>query len=77
MKFEIVTMKDSGYRTPYKTDRKIYCVKVDPSLSLHEFNQVHDWCWDTFGTMGAWYEDIHGLNFYREEDLFLFVLRWS
>jgi hypothetical protein len=72
MKFK-TTIKRSDHRR----DQKIYCVEFDSSVSLHEFNKIHDWCMDTFGVLGYWYEDIHGLNFYQEEDFVLFTLRWS
>lgn len=74
MKFKTVIKTSESYNDQ---KLKIYCAQIDPMFSLHEFNIVHDWCMDTFGPLGHWYEDIHGLNFYREEDFVLFALRWS
>lgn len=76
MKFETV-IKTDGAKDPNGQNRKIYCAKIDPRVRMRMSGKLHKWCMDTFGVLGHWYEDIHGLNFYREEDFVLFVLRWS
>ena len=73
MKLETLIKTSESYNN---LNRKIYCVKVGP-MNLDEFYEVYDWCVDTFGPQGHWYEDMTGLHFYREEDFVLFVLRWS
>jgi hypothetical protein len=40
-------------------------------------DQMAYWCADQFGMTGPWFDTGDSFYFNKEEDLFLFALRWS
>ena len=59
----------------------LYAVRttIDHWDSIHR--KIRDWCLDNFGVdhQNNWYCNIHGDTFYftKEDDMLLFILRWS
>ena len=67
----------------HRPDRDRWEMHFSLTTPGSEINQVHEWCWNTFGPIGLgklylnW--DYHGgwLYLYKEKYVTMFLLKWS